>query len=488
MNAYNILTFWASDPRLSGLIWTAILIIALYCGRAAAHVFIINAARAVKALLRLSAGSLSSLEKRVAARNKEVILDTGRRSVEKTIEREFHRVNNIVDRDLSAYPAIHRKVADAIEKIEKDYQDSTQSPPSPPGWLEAIDTIAGASKQGDASVNEILSSMLDTIEGSHEKTLTAYRKDSLSRLQILKNMLPSWRRLSDDVSRVKNMITDLKDRANFIDEQMHTYEAIRASEDKVARLLTSSSLTQFFVSGLVLLIAVMGGVINFQLIALPMSEMVDGTSQLGSWRTADVAAMVIIMIEVAMGIFLLESLRITRLFPVISSMDDRMRKRMLIVTLTLLTILASVESSLAYMRDLLALDREALAQTLAGIQAVNPEFRWIPSVGQMILGFILPFSLAFVAIPLESFIQSSRTVLGLLTAGMLRALSNVLRVLAHGVQQIGRVLVSAYDVVIFLPLRLEQFVSDRRNARAVSHAANADVPVLFDSVRHNKGV
>ncbi len=43
-------------------------------------------------------------------------------------------------------------------------------------------------------------------------------------------------------------------------------------------------------------------------------------------KTSDIAALVIILIEIAMGLFLLESLRITRLFPIISSMDDQMHR------------------------------------------------------------------------------------------------------------------------------------------------------------------
>jgi hypothetical protein len=101
---------------------------------------------------------------------------------------------------------------------------------------------------------------------------------------------------------------------------------------------------------------------------------------------------VIIFTEIAMGLFLMESLRITRLFPVISTLDDQMRRRMIWVSAGILFTLACVESSLAYMRDLLAADREALTQSLAGIQVAQAELRWIPSVGQMILGFMLPFS------------------------------------------------------------------------------------------------
>ena len=45
-----------------------------------------------------------------------------------------------------------------------------------------------------------------------------------------------------------------------------------------------------------------------------------------------------------MGLFLLESLRITRLFPVISALPDKMRTRMIYITFGILLLLASIEA------------------------------------------------------------------------------------------------------------------------------------------------
>ena len=97
--------------------------------------------------------------------------------------------------------------------------------------------------------------------------------------------------------------------------------------------------------------------INFNLIARPMAEMVGGNNFIGSWRVADIAALVIILVEVSMGLFLMESLRITRLFPVIGALPDKWRVIMVWITLGLLTSLASVEAGLAYMREVLLAGR-----------------------------------------------------------------------------------------------------------------------------------
>ena len=261
------------------------------------------------------------------------------------------------------------------------------------------------------------------------------------------------------LTRVKDTIDGLEERSVEIDRQMKAYEAIRNGEDTVTRTLSSSSLTQFFISTLVLVIAVFGGLINFQLIAMPMSEMVGGTSYIGPMRTSDIAALVIIMVEIAMGLFMMESLRITHLFPIIGSMDDTMRKRMMLITFSILAILATVEASLAYMRDLLALDREALTQSLAGTGIVaQAEFRWIPSLGQMIMGFILPFALAFVAIPLESFIHSLRTVLGMIALTLIHSVAFLARLVGGTARQLSNMLISLYDLFIMLPLGIERLV------------------------------
>ncbi len=461
----ELLTIWSDQPGVSLAIWLAILIFVLYLGRKPAHQLLRSIGRTIHAALRLTARSTLLLANRLQKRNSEVILSLGRDNTERAIEREFHRVNAVVTRDLSSYPTLHRQISDIVGRLETDYHSATDSPPLPPAWLEAVESIANIPRNGDAAVSRILENINKTVKQSHAETQKAYEKGWLERHKLLSGMQPMWRKLTHVLGQVKNTIDGLENRSKLIDEQMEMYQAIRAGDDQAARLLTSSSLTQFFISGLVLIIAILGGVINFQLIAMPMSEMVGGTSQIGPMRTSDVAALVIIMVEIVMGLFLMESLRVTRLFPMIGSMDDKLRKRMIVITFAILAILATVEASLAYMRDLLALDREALRQSLAGVGVVEAEFRWIPSIGQMTMGFILPFALAFVAIPLESFIHSPRTVLGIAGVAVLRTVAFVVRLLGSFVNHVSKTLVSVYDLIILLPLGVEQLITTTTRRR-----------------------
>jgi hypothetical protein len=108
------------------------------------------------------------------------------------------------------------------------------------------------------------------------------------------------------------------------------------------------------------------------------------------------------------------------------------------------------------MREILMQDELATAALLRGgaTVATNP-FMWITTAAQMGMGFTLPFALVFVAIPLETFVQSLRTVVGLAGIGALRFLRLVLRVLGAAFQHTGTALVRIYDVLIFMPLWLE---------------------------------
>ncbi|MDZ7748023.1 MAG: hypothetical protein U5K43_03565 [Halofilum sp. (in: g-proteobacteria)] len=473
------------QPGLSAAIWLVLLVTALYLARGPAHDLFDAAGRLFERGLRVAARALHRGEALLVRRNREVLLGLAAESAERDIEREFERVGNVVSRDLAHYPALQRELSEIITKIDEDYRASTHEPPMPPPWTEAVEAVA-AIEARDPSVAHVLEDIRGSLEKSSARALVEYRKRSGERHARLKRMLPYWRRLSSKLSAVSSQITGLEERAGKIDTHMDRYERIRAGEDAMARTLSSSSLTQFLIAGLVLVIATFGAIINFHLIALPMSEMVGGNSYIGPMQTADVAALVIIMVEITMGLFLMESLRITRLFPVIGALDDRKRRAMAWIAFTILFALAGIEAALAYMRDMLAADNQALVQMLSsagdeGGAAAATEggvsgeatLRVIPQIGQMLLGFMLPFALTFVAIPLESFMHAARTVVGVIAVGLLRTLATVFRVLASGSRALARVLAQVYDVLIFLPLAIERLARGARGPGRRTKAANA---------------
>ena len=462
-----------SSPALSVLIWIVLFLLALYFARRPFHQAVMSFSKIIRNALRLTAATVMSAEQRLVLRNREVLMAAGLENAERKVEREFDRISAAVTRDLESYPNVHRQLSEVIVKLDEDYTSSADVPPSLPNWMPIIESIAKIEHSGDSMVANMLAEINRSLTEQNKKAIEDYRNSTAARHGILNKMMPFWRKVQKSLDSISGSIDNIKKRAKTIDRTINEYEKIRAGSDAAERALSTSALTQFAIAGLVLLIAIGGAIINFNLIALPMSEMVGGASYIGPFKTSDVAGLVIILVELTMGLFLMESLRITRLFPIIGAMDDKMRHRMIIITFTLLAILAGVESALAFMRDRIAHDMELLRQTLAGAEQMGLAPSIIPTVGQMVLGFILPFALAFVAIPLEMFVTSSRTVLGAGTAWLLRVFAFLLRLLGNIGFYLGRFIVNVYDLAIFPAIWLEGIVMATRGKKVDLPEADA---------------
>jgi len=473
-----------SSPALSILIWIVLFLLALYFARRPFHRAVMSFSKIIHNAMRFTAASVLSAEKRLAMRNREVMMAAGLENAERIVEREFDRIGAAVTRDLEGYPNVHRQVSEVITKLDEDYNSSADVPPSLPNWMPIIESIAKIKHTGDSMVANMLAEINRSLNEQHKKAIEDYRNSTAARHSILNKMMPFWRKIEKSLVSIAKSITSIKKRSKTVDRYMDEYEKIRSGSDKAARALSTSAMTQFAIAGLVLLIAIGGAIINFNLIALPMSEMVGGASYIGPFKTSDVAGLVIILVELTMGLFLMESLRITRLFPIIGAMDDKMRHRMIIVTFTLLAILAGVESALAFMRDRIAHDMEALRHTLSGAEQAGLTTSLIPTVGQMVMGFILPFALTFVAIPLEMFVSSSRTVLGGLMAWLLRMFAFLLRLLGNVGFYTGRFIVNVYDLAIFPTIWLEGIILGSKGKKmGISEAElPEDSPLVEEAV------
>jgi len=444
------------NPGLSGLIWLVILMVFMYLGRSPAKQVIHATVRILHNVFRFLASTAKLTGERMENRNRDVLLAAGREDKERIIEREFDRIGNTVENDLSRYPELQRTLAERIQRIDDDHQETADVPPDVPGWTKAVEAVAKIPAKADPSVRDILEAIHKSVDHAHQRSLTEYRKSSSERHRLLSRMMPQWRHVQSTLGDMSKSVTSLIDRSRSIDRHMDEYRDIVQGTDRALHTLSNSSLVQFFVSSFVLLIALGGAFINFSLIARPMSEMVGGTSYIGSFQTADIAALVIILVEISMGLFLMESMRITRLFPVIGALPDRLRVRMGWITLFILTSLACVEAGLAYMREILLQDELATTALLRGGESVvTSQVMWITTAAQMGMGFVLPFALTFAAIPLETFVHTLRTVVGMLMVFILRMITIGLRVIANGCMQVGTVLGHLYDLVIFGPLWLE---------------------------------
>jgi len=466
------------NPSLSMLVLAVLALAFLYAARQPLHGVIYSLSRALSDALRLGAHWLARAGDRLRERNKVVLLAHGREEVTQAIEREFQRVSVLVQRDLQGYPALQRRLLDDITRIEEDYRKCGEVPPPPPEWVAAVEAIAQIKHSGDGVAQKLLEVISESLEQIYEQVLGEYRRAYEERHRILDSFVPFGRSLNETLLKVDRNIGGLQESAARIDAQMDRYEQIVAGSERVEHSLTASSTVQFVISALVLLIALGGAFVNFWLIARPMSTMVGGGEYIvGSLEASHIAALVIILVEATMGLFLMETLRFTHLFPRIHNLPDRMRRRMMWAAFTILLVLAGVEVALAVMRDQIVAADIALKRGLGGgeVVAATLEAGWvnkIPVAGQMILGFILPFALAFVGIPLEYFIYSARTVVGGLLVFMVMSLSFALRLGGNVTRHLGRALVMGYDAVIFLPLMVERGVATLRAKRSPSSATD----------------
>jgi hypothetical protein len=451
----NFLLSITPSPVLSAILWIVLFVTALYFARPTAHKLILATGSSLHKMFRTASVSVIKAEAGLANRNREVLLAAGREAKERIVEREFDRINETVRKDLANFSALHRNLSESINRIEEDHREAVDVPPDPPGWVKAVEAVAAIdSKDSRVGVGGVLSDIHKSLVKAHKEAMVAYHEASGKRHLLLRKMRPEWRQIQQTLSKVGKNVDSLLGRSATIDRHMQEYEDIVKGEDRAISVLSSSSLVYFFVSALVMGVAVGGATINFALIARPMAEMVGGTSLIGNFRTADIAALVIILVEISMGLFLMESLRITRLFPVIGALPDKTRVRMIWITFTILFLLASVEAGLAFMREVLLHDELATSALLRGdgAEVIANNYMWITTAAQMGMGFILPFALTFVAIPLETFVHSLRTVVGLLAIGVLRVTSLILRLLGSGSRYVGVLVAQLYDLPLFIPL------------------------------------
>ncbi|MFH1981429.1 MAG: hypothetical protein ABIL58_06280 [Pseudomonadota bacterium] len=445
-------------PVLSVLVWIFLCIAALYFARRPFHESMGSLGRVIYNSMRMAAASVKMAQQRLEARNRQVLLAAGMEHAERRTEREFERIHTAVERNLESYPQLQRQLRENLLMLEEDYQKTEEIPQSLSDWVKVIEAIAGIKPSGDPIVADLLEDIHNTLKDQNKIAIEGHRKAVADRHGILSRMVPQWRATDKTLKGIEKAISDLTGRSQAVDRCIADYETIKGDTDMAERQLSSSSLTQFFTSGLVLCVFAIGAIINFNLVALPMSEMVGGASYIGAFKTSDVAGMFIVCLEIVVGIFLMDALRFTRLFSVIGTLDDKKRNWFFWILLGMLTILAGVESSLAFMRDRIAGDMEALRQSLAGVEPSAVAASNIPTIGQMILGFILPFILTTVAMPFETFISSSRTVIGMTGAWSLRALAFFLRLAGTIGYYTGRLVVNAYDLVIFPALWLEALI------------------------------
>jgi hypothetical protein len=465
------LYLWPDSPALSLLALWLVTQLLLYAARVPMHRALRKVGSAVGGGLRLLARWASSASEELRQRNREVLLEAGRLDAEARLEREFTRLATTFTSDLKQYPELHRRLDECVKRVEEDLKASSLVPPEAPGWPEAVQAVAGMPRAGDRTVQKVLEEIHRSAQAGERKALQEYREATARRHRILAQGAPVWKVVRGLLEQVQRTAAAVLETSARVDGYMERYEKIRLGEDAAERVLGASALNLFAISLFVVAVAGFGGLVNFQLIARPMSELVPGGAWVMGMPISTIAALVIVLMEVAAGIFAMEALGITHLFPRLHGISPSRRRIIFGVALTGLALLACVEASLAILREQLLEADKALALSLAG-EAVRgkeavaaPLLSHIPMVGQAVLGFILPWILALIAVPLEMLVDSGRHVLGRALALAVRGAGVLFRLLGHAVRSLAGALTHLYDIYIILPLQLERLARARTPER-----------------------
>ncbi len=404
-------------------------------------------------------------------RSRAALLAAGGLELQSKLEKEFQRIDQGFSERLGQYAGLHRQLTDLLAQLDADYQKSGDTPPEVPGWAAAVESIAGIPSNDDPNVHKILDGVRRSLDEAQKKALGTYRKDTSERHKILDRMRPLWKEVRGLLERMSESVSRALETSSRVNGYIDEYSRVRDDDRAAARALSYSATKLFAIALLVLGVALGGAFVNFQLIALPMSELVPAGARLVGVPVATISALVIVLMEVAVGVFVMDLLGFTELFPKLAGVPAKRRRLLLGVALGGLFFLAAVESSLAVLREMIVEADAALKLALAGQDGsiVAATTSRIPVVGQAVLGFVLPWIVAMVAIPLEMLLDSSRHVLVYFAALLASGVGSLAFVGARAARTLANVLPSIYDAYVSVPLRIERAV--RREPKEGSKSA-----------------
>lgn len=453
------LYYWPEDPTASILLLVATSMIFLWAARDPMLKMLRNLGTGLESGLLAVAQWCKETAGGVRDRSNKALLAAAEVELNDKVEREIHKIDASFAEKVGQYSTIHRRLDDLLNELDTDFRNCGDSPPDVPGWAPAVEAVANISASGDSNVRKVLEGIQGSLKDAGKKALKSYRDETSKRHGLLNKMRPSWKEVRNLMKRMQETAAGALQITTKIDRYVDEYTAVIKDRDSNAHALTYSAFKPFIISLLVMGVALGGAFINFQLIALPMSELVPAGARVGGLPVSTVSALVLVLMEAAVGIFMMDMLGITDLFSKLNSLSPSQRKMILWMSTGSLFMLASVESSLAVLREQIVGADAVLKLALAGAASnvvAETATSSIPVIGQAVLGFVLPWTLAMVAIPLEMFLDSSRHVGAQALALLLHLVGHVMTIAAHLTKYLTTALPGIYDVYVALPLRLER--------------------------------
>ena len=457
--------FWSSEWAMS--IATIVFVIVasqlfLWAARVPMHRLLKRLARGLGNTARLAGRWCAQQAQELNARNGEVLRHAALHDAERKISHDLRALDFDLVQDVSEYRSLQRELSDLLRRMDDDYRDARTAPSEAPGWTDAVAAAANMPKMEERAAQRVLEELKRSAAAGEKRVLSDYRQASARRHKILGKIAPSMAKTASLLGAVSDVMDRVSESTTRLSEHIDRFQEIHDSADATERTLQRTAWHTFIISLVVFAVAVAGGAINFQLIALPMSELVPSTTRITGIPVSTIAALVIVLLEVTAGIFLMEMLGVTKLFPNLQTLPRSRQRLILFIAVVGLFVLASVEASLAVLREQIVTAENALNLSLAGSDEIEAATTSdIPMIGQAVLGFVLPWILAMAAIPLELLVTSGSAVLIAICASGLQLLGGLLRVTGHGLRHTFTAFRFMYDAYIALPLQLERMIARR---------------------------
>ena len=435
---------WNTYSQLNFVTTVVCSLLLLYLIRAQAHSFLIRCTRLLYSQLRLASRAFLRTAQRIRLRNHEVIKALAEALVERQLERRFMRIERVVERDLASYQLLAAEINRQLTKVDEDYAESAKLPDLMPQWVEAVESIAQLEVNGGNQdvMAKILDEMHATIQRHQREALREHRWTVASRHKILAGIQPRWRKMTRLLQQIESNIEMLRHRLHRVDQQMGHFEMLTASSGQG---IMASMLMRFVTSLCFVLVGCVAAFINWQLLHQPMQAVV-ASQHLQGLSLAVLAVGLHISVTVIAATMMTESLRITHFFPLATAMTKSGRQTLLYSGAGLLVALMMMEVVLLTGTPLGAsLSAEAVGASIAvstGLLAV--------------VGLVMPVVIALSLIPFEYLLHTVRPVMGSLLLVICHCLAMVCRMFASLILHVGRLAIPVYDLIIFIPLRLER--------------------------------
>ena len=453
-----------SMPALSITIVVVLSMIFLFLAREQMHKMFEAMSDATAGGFRKLAEWTKEAAEKMQEKDRKVLLESGIANIQNKMLEEFTKIEATNTKNLADYPKLQMRLDEDISQLETDYKECGQATPQAPGWDDVVDAIGKAQGTvGDRVIEKMITEIHKSAVASEKKALAEYRESTSRRHKILSAMSPIWKRVEKVAKDINTKVERVIETNSRIDKYMDEFVKLNKGDEESIDMLSSRVTKLFLVSLVVIAAGVAGAFINFNLIALPMSELVPQGARVAGMAVSEVSALVIIVLEIVLGIFLMEAIGVTNTFPQIGAMTSGKKKVIFYGSMSGLFFLASVEASLAVLREHLAEVKQLTDMALAGTEAeaADASGSMITVVGQATLGFVLPWILAMIAIPLEMFIEASQHAFARLYTVVVTLCGHIANALAFIFEGVFKVISHMFDAYIIVPLKISEAISKK---------------------------